>query len=265
MTSRLIRTLAGGAALSFGLALAACGSDDSGSTGSASDLELISDGTLTVCSEIPYKPFEYEEDGTFTGFDIDLIRAMAEGIDLELEVLPSSFDALQSGLALNSGQCDVVASAMTITDERKNNVDFLDPYYDSKQSLLVPSGSDISSIDDLSGKKVAVQSTTTGESYAQENAPEDAKIVGFPGDQDMYSAIEGGQVDAILQDLPVNLVHTEGGDYEIVEQFDTGEQYGFAVKKDGAPNLLKALNAELAELRENGEYQKIYDTYFAVK
>jgi len=247
------------------LALTACGSDDGGGSGSASDLELINAGTLTVCSEVPYEPFEYEEGGDFTGFDIDLIRAMADGLDLELQVQPSSFDSLQSGLALNSSQCDVVASAMTINDERKENVDFVDPYYDSKQSLLVPDGSDITTIDDLAGKKVGVQSTTTGEAYTQDNAPEGMDIVGFPGDQDMFNALKAGQVDALLQDLPVNLVHAQDGGYTIVQEFDTNEQYGFAVKKDGAPNLLKALNEQLASLRSDGTYQEIYDKYFAVK
>ncbi|MDX1620361.1 MAG: transporter substrate-binding domain-containing protein [Nitriliruptorales bacterium] len=104
----------------------------------ASNFGLITDGTLTVCSDIPYAPFEFEEDGEFTGFDIDLMRAIAQKLGLELEVKAIGFDPIQSGTALNSDQCDVAASAMTITEEREENLNFSEPYYDAKQSLLAP-------------------------------------------------------------------------------------------------------------------------------
>ena len=267
MTTRLLRTLAGGAALALTLTMSACGSDEESpsTAGSGGDqLERVNEGTLTVCSEIPYKPFEYEENGEFTGFDIDLSREIAERLDLELEVLPSAFDGLQSGAALNSQQCDMAASAMTITEERKANIDFSDGYYDSKQSLLVAADSDIASIEDLAGKSVGVQNETTGEAYTRENAPSDAEIKGFPGDSDMFNALQAGQVDALLQDLPVNLVHTEDGEYEIVEQYDTDEQYGFALEKDNSDNLLAAVNEQLQAMRDDGTYDELYDKYFAV-
>jgi polar amino acid transport system substrate-binding protein len=265
MTTRLLRTLAGSAALALTLTMSACGSDEETPSASGGDaLELVKEGSLTVCSEIPYKPFEYEENGEFTGFDIDLSREIAERLDLELEVLPSAFDGLQSGAALNSQQCDMAASAMTITEERKANIDFSDGYYDSKQSLLVPADSDIASIDDLAGKSVGVQNETTGEAYTRENAPSDAEIKGFPGDSDMYNALQAGQVDALLQDLPVNLVHTEDGAYEIVEQYETDEQYGFALEKDASDNLLAAVNEQLQAMRDDGTYEELYDKYFAV-
>jgi polar amino acid transport system substrate-binding protein len=266
--TRRMRTFAVGAALALGLSLAACGSDEEGpgaSGDAGSDLELVDAGTLTVCSEIPYKPFEYEEDGEFTGFDIDLVREIATRLDLELEVLPSAFEGLQSGAALNSQQCDLAASAMTITEEREENIDFSDGYYDSQQSLLVAADSDIASIEDLSGRKVGVQNNTTGEAYTRENAPEDAEIIGFPGDADMYNALEAGQVDALLQDLPVNIEHARDGRYQIVEEFSTDEQYGFALEKDKSENLLAAVNEALQEMRDDGTYQEIYDTYFSTE
>ncbi|WP_152176371.1 transporter substrate-binding domain-containing protein, partial [Mycobacterium tuberculosis] len=102
------------------------------------------------------------DNGEYTGFDIDLLGAIAEQLDLELSVQDVGFDALQSGTTLAAGQCDIGASAMTITDERKANIDFSDPYYDSLQSLLVRTDSGIKSIDDLDGKNVGVQQGTTG-------------------------------------------------------------------------------------------------------
>ena len=267
MKTRLFRTLAGGAALTLGLSLAACGSDDGGegdtaAGGGGDALELIEEGTLTVCSDIPYPPFDVMEGSTFTGFDGDLMTEIAKGLDLEMQVQDSGFDGLQSGLSLNSGQCDVVASAMTITEEREANLDFTEGYYDSEQSLLVPTGSDIASIEDLAGQKVGVQQGTTGKSYTEENAPEDTDIISFPSDAEMFSAIKAGQVDALLQDLPVNLEHAKTGDFELVEQYSTDEQYGFAVKQ-GNTNLLDALNEQLTELRDSGRYDEIYNTYFS--
>lgn len=260
MKTRFARHVASVALLS--LVVAGCGSDGDGG-GGASGLDLINEGTLTVCSDIPYPPFEMESGGDYTGFDMDLMKEIAAGLDLELTVQDSSFDGLQSGLSLNSSQCDIVASAMTITEEREENIDFTEPYYDSKQSLLVPNDSDIESIDDLAGKKVGVQQGTTGKTYTEENAP-DAEIISFPSDGEMYPAIQAGQVDALLQDLPVNINHTEDGEFKIVEEYETDEQYGFAVREEGSEDLLDAVNEQLQKLRDSEKYQEIYDKYFAV-
>ena len=272
MSSRpLHRTLALIPALGLALALTACGSDDSGTdsgTDSGSEgessLSTVSSGTLTVCSDVPYPPFEDFDESSesgFKGFDIDIVQAIADGLELELAVKDSSFDALQSGQALDAGQCDMAASAMTITEERKAALDFSEGYYDSQQSLLVPEGSDIASIDDLDGVKVGVQQGTTGKAYAEENAT-GAELVSFPSDAEMFQAIKAGQVDALLQDLPVNINHQDAGGFSVVETYSTDESYGLAMKK-GSTELVDAVNEQLAEMREDGSYQEIYDTYFA--
>lgn len=270
MSSRpLHRTLALIPTLGLALALTACGGDDSGSgtdSGSEGDsgLQTISSGTLTVCSDVPYPPFEDFDESSesgFKGFDIDIVQAIADGLELELAVKDSSFDALQSGQALNAGQCDMAASAMTITEERAANIDFSDGYYDSEQSLLVPEDSDIASIDDLDGVKVGVQQGTTGKSYTEENAS-GADIVSFPSDAEMFTAIKAGQVDALLQDLPVNLDHEKAGGFKVVETYSTDEQYGLAMKK-GSTDLVAAVNEQLQEMRDDGSYDEIYNTYFA--
>lgn len=110
--------------------------------------DLGTPGQLTVCSDMPYEPFEFvADDGTVTGYDIDIMRAIAEGAGLAFEVLDVEFDGILGNLA--AGSCDVVASALTINDERAAEVDFTEPYYSSKQSLLVPADSDIASLADL--------------------------------------------------------------------------------------------------------------------
>jgi polar amino acid transport system substrate-binding protein len=244
------------------LSVAACGGDSGGTTKGGAD--LIKDGTLTVCSDVPYPPFEDFDKSApsgFTGFDIDVVQAIADSLKLKLAVKDESFDGLQSGLTLNSGACDLVASAMTITADREKNLDFSDGYYDSEQSLLVPAGSDIASIGDLSGKKVGVQQGTTGKQYAEDNAT-GADIVSFPSDAEMYAAIKAGQVDALLQDLPVNLDHTKDGKFQVVEKYSTDEQYGFAIKQ-GNTKLVTEVNDALKKLRDDGTYDDIYNKYFS--
>lgn len=246
------------------LALGACGSDDSGTTDSGAD--VVKAGTLSVCSDVPYPPFEdFDEssDSGYKGFDIDIVSEIADRLELDLAIQDSSFDALQSGQSLNAGSCDLVASAMTITDEREENLDFSDGYYDSKQSLLVPADSDIAGIGDLDGVKVGVQQGTTGKTYTEENAT-GAEIVTFPSDAEMFQAIKAGQVEALLQDLPVNLDHATDGEYKVVETYETDEQYGFAIKQ-GNTQLVEDVNEALTEMRDDGTYDEIYNKYFEVE
>ncbi|MGB3374154.1 MAG: ABC transporter substrate-binding protein [Microbacterium sp.] len=235
---------------------------------SGPDYGLVEAGTLTICSEVPYVPFEFEggDNGTgYTGFDIDLTYAIAQKLDLELSVQDVSFDGLQSGTTLIAGTCDMGASAMTITEEREKKIDFSDPYYDSLQSLLTSVDSGIKNIGDLDGKNVGVQQGTTGESYATENA-KGATLVQYPGDAELWPALQAGQIDAILQDQPVNIEHEKADDtYKIVEEYDTSESYGFAFAKGEKTELREAVNKALQELRDSGEYDTIYDTYFAAK
>jgi polar amino acid transport system substrate-binding protein len=268
------RTLLGATAVAASLMLAACGgssnnASDTGSaggSGAASNLSLISPGTLTVCSDVPYAPFEDFDKSSptgFKGFDVDIVSKLADDLGLKLKYLDEDFDGLQSGLTLNAGTCDLVASALTITPDRAKHLAFSDGYYDSKQSLLVPDGSSIASINDLKGKKVGVQKGTTGKDYATAHAT-GATIVDFPSDAEEFQALKAGQVDALLQDLPVNLAHQQAGGYKVVETYDTGEKYGLAAKK-GNTGLIDAVDKDLAKMRSDGSYDAIYNKYFSTK
>ncbi|WP_372727717.1 ABC transporter substrate-binding protein [Nocardioides sp.] len=264
MSPRKLKTLSITAALA--LALSACGSG--GTDAAEGEPELLSAGELTVCTDAPYKPFVKPDKSApsgYSGFDIDIAAAIAEKMDLELKVKDAGFDGLQSGASLAAGQCDVVVSAMTITEEREANLDFSDPYYDSKQSLLAVTGSGIASLDDLDGKKLGVQQGTTGAEYAKDNVPDGAQLISFPSDAELYAALNSGGVQAVLQDLPVNLVHTGEGEFEIVEEYDTDESYGMAVKEEGSEDLLAAINENLQALKDSGDYDTIYEKYFSTK
>jgi polar amino acid transport system substrate-binding protein len=244
--------------------------DDAEAGAEAGDLELLTEGTLTVCSDLPYEPFEFEDPDApsgFSGFDIDLLQEIADDLELDgLEVRATNFDTIENGTALATDQCDVAASAMTITEEREENLDFTQPYYDSLQSLLVPTDSDIASLEDTGDARVGVQVSTTGQTYAEENGPDGIELVEFNNTGDLFSALVSGSVDAILQDQPVNAERARTDDsVELVEEYDTGESYGFAVALEREDGLLAALDEGLDTLREDGRYDEIYDTYFAAE
>ncbi|NDL60015.1 ABC transporter substrate-binding protein [Phytoactinopolyspora mesophila] len=244
--------------------LAACGDDNR----EHEAYLLVEEGQLTVCSEVPYPPFEFEDPEApsgYSGFDMDLMQEIADRLELPMEVKVVGFDPLVDGTVFHYRQCDAGASAITIREDREQDLDFSDPYFDSLQSLLVPVDSGISSIDDLNGKSVGIQASSTGQEFAMENLPDGAVPQAYPGDAELLPALQSGHIDAILQDYPVNDEHAQANDdYEVVETFETDEQYGFAFGKGEKTELLNAVNEHLAQMREDGTYEEIYQRYFNV-
>lgn len=248
------------AALLFGAA--GCGSSDSGGAGGGGSSSSAG-GTLTVCSDIPYAPMEFEGAGPrglkYTGFDIDLLDAMAETMGDKLKVLDSDFEGILGNLA--AGTCDVVGSSLTINDERAKEVDFTKPYFDADQSLLVKADSEAASLADLAGKTIGVQAGTTGETYANENKPAGAQVKSFPDTDGLFGALETGDIAGILQDLPVNAGRVaDDSTVQVVETFPTKEQYGFAVEKGS--DLKAKLDTALQAVRDDGKYDELYAKYF---
>ena len=259
--------------VSLVLVLGACGGDDKADTGgstSSTDAAtatapdgLVSSGKLIACSDTPYEPFEFEgTDGKQTGYDIDLLRAIATDAGLTLEVKDLPFDGILGSLA--AGDCDVVASAVTITDERAQQVDFSDPYFDADQSLLVKAADKdkYAKLTDLTGQRIGVQSSTTGETYAKAHTPSGATIVSFDDADAEFAAITSGDVVALLQDYPVNQYRALKDDAFVVTQtFPTGEQYGYAMTK-GDTAMTTFINDGLATLKADGRLDEVYATYF---
>lgn len=232
----------------------------------AADYTLIEEGKLTVGSDLDFPPMEMlGEDGkTPEGFDVDLMTAIAEKMGLEISYLPpQKFDTLLA--QVNAGKFDVVASSLTINDDRKKEINFTDPYFDSNQSIAMKKGATYSAPADLKGKKVGVQSGTTGEAWANENLkPAGATIVPFSKTSEAFAALEAGNVDAVINDLPITaeIVKQKADKLAVVNEIPTGEQYGFAVAMEN-PGLAEAINEALQELKDSGEYQQIYDEWFA--
>ena len=244
--------------VALALVAAACSSSDDESAAN-----LVTADPLTVCSDSPYEPFEFEDaagPAGYSGFDIELINAIADENGLDLAVANTPFDGIW--LQPAAGACDIVASAMTITPERAENALFSDPYFSADQSLLVLSSSSGLVLADTGGMRIGVQVGTTGEAYAEENAPSDAELVSFDEGAALFLAIEAGDVDAILQDLPVNGYRvTQDPKFQIAETFTTDEQYGFAVSLDNTA-LIDDINAALETLRDNGTYGDLHEKYF---
>ena len=264
--------------VAIALALTACGGDDGdvadpgdGEDAGAAGFDLVEAGTLTVCSDLPYEPFEFEDpesESGYSGFDIDLMQAISEELGLEgpIAVRAVAFESITSGAAMAGGDCDIAASAITITEGRAEALDFADPYYDSLQSLLVPEGSEVTDLASTEGFRIGVQSGTTGEGYTDENAPDGAEIVRFENTGDLFSAMDAGSIDGILQDLPVNAERARTTDgLEIVETYDTGESYGFAMEQGRDDGLVEAINDALAAVRESNTYDELYERYFGTE
>jgi len=239
------------------------GTTDEGAEPAAEEFVLVEEGKLLVGSDTAFPPFESMNGDVAEGFDVDLMNAIGEKLGLEVVFMTEIFDTLIPTLKAG-GKFDVIASGMTIKPERQAEIDFCDPYYDSNQSVVMKAGSVYNGPEDLAGKKIGVQSGTTGEAWAQENVP-DAQLVPFKNATEAFSAAAAGNVDAIVNDLPVSteLLKEDSRGLEIVAQIPTGEQYGFAVSKDN-PALRDAINEALAELRADGTYAEIYEKWFGI-
>jgi polar amino acid transport system substrate-binding protein len=256
------------------VALAGCGGSQSQSSSTSSSTtasttasaaptyKLVTPGELSVGSDLDYPPMEKLDGTTPVGFDVDLMTAIAKEMGLKVNYLPPQvFKELLA--SVNAGKFDVVASSLTINDERKNLIVFTDPYFDSNQSIAMKAGSSYSGPSDFKGKKVGVQAGTTGEQWATENLkPAGATIVPFDGTSQAFAALQAGNVVAVVNDLPVtaDLVKDPSKKLAIVKQIPTGEQYGFAVAKNN-PGLATAINVALAKVKASGEYKTIYEKW----
>ncbi|MEX3104682.1 MULTISPECIES: transporter substrate-binding domain-containing protein [unclassified Streptomyces] len=247
-------------------ALTACTSSDDGGSGSrtaAGGVELAKAGQLTTCTHLPYPPFQSEIDGKVQGFDVSLIDLVAKDLGVGQTILDTPFENFKTGAFLNSGQCDVAAAGMTITAERRKNVDFSDPYFDATQAVLVDRNSGLTSLADIKAKnaKLGAQAQTTGEDYAKRQGFDP---VSFESSDAVLNGLRTGQVKAVIIDYPVvqGWLKTKANAdaFKVVDNLNTGEQYGFTVKK-GNTKLLAAINKALAKARSDGTYKTLYEKW----
>lgn len=251
--SHLSPLLAALAACAIGVFAAGCGGGSSNNSGGGGGEKL------TVGSDIPYPPFEQGKPGHYTGFDVELMEAIAEKMGRTAEFQDTSFETIFRDVA--QGKFAAVISAATITAEREKAVDFSNPYYLSEQAILVKEGSSIKSLEELAGKTVGVQQGTTGQELAKEKSGA-SEVRPYPEGPDAVNALKSGTVEAVVIDAPVaqNAVEKSGG-VEIAEKVPTEEEYGIAVAQ-GETELLEEINEGLKEVEEDGTYAKIYKKWF---
>jgi len=202
------------------------------------------------------------KNGKPSGFSADLAEMIAGKLGLKLQVAILPFSDLFSRLTADI--CDMAMSAITITPERKLQMDFSEPYFTSGQSLLVRSDSTISSQADLRSKKVGVIKGTTNEQVARK-IPGTRQVVLFDGKPEMFDELIDGKLDAVIVDTPFAQYNAKTtGKTRIAKVLTTGEQYGIAVKKDNT-KLLEKINTAMDKIRKDGTYDRLYKKYFGEK
>jgi polar amino acid transport system substrate-binding protein len=219
-----------------------------------------SSDTLRVATDATFMPFEFQENGKLTGFDIELVEAVAQKMGKKVEWTSIDFKGLIPGLLAK--RFDMAVSAIYITDERKKVVDFTDPYYPGGLVMLVKKdNTTIKGPEDLDGKKVSVQVGTKSVSYMQEKFPK-VERVEVEKNQEMFSLVEIGRVDAAVTGKPAaKLFAKSRPSVKVIDKQLTVEEYGMAVRKD-LPELTKELNGALAKVKADGTYDKLVQKWF---
>ncbi len=265
---KIFVALLGVAILVGAIGLAGCAKKETGTPSGGPKRKLVAVGECT------FAPFEYIDEKTKkpAGFDVDLIQAIAEASGFEVEYRHLDWNSLIA--ALLTKEADLVVSGMTITDERALQVKFSDPYFESGQAWAVKEGSSIKKLNDLAGKKVAVQVNTTGDfsaqklnaKFAEEKLPE-MQLKRLDAAADLFNELKTGAVDAIICDLPVIQEYLKNHPEQkvvIPEPAFTVEYYGIAMRKEDK-DIHELINKGLAKIKASGKYDEIYQKYFGKK
>ena len=256
----LALTACGGSASTASSAAASsvAASSEAAST-SAAELTTVEAGKLTMATNATFPPYEMTTDaGTIEGIDVDTAQAIAEKLGLELQIDDMDFDAAL--LSVQQGKADIAMAGITVTDERMAVMSFSDSYATGIQSVIVPEGSDIASVDDLAGKKIGTQRGTTGYLYCSDDFGDDA-VVAYDSGLTAVQALNNGQVDAVVIDNEPAKAYVESNPgLKILDTSYAEEDYAIGMNKSNTA-LLEAVNAALEELKADGTLQAIVDKY----
>ena len=231
--------------------LAGCGSSnaDSSTDNSGGDT-----AKLVVATSPDFPPFESLEGGEVVGIEVDILKLIAEKMGMELDIQQMDFDSVIPGV--QAGKFDVGMSGITVTDKRKENVDFSSVYFMAAQAIVVSADSGITGKADLEGKKVSVQTGTTAEEYCMANGYE---VLAFTANNDAAAALTGGKVDAWVVDNEVALAMAPDLGLTVLDEAMTAEPYAFAFQKGS--ELVAPFNEALDALLADGTVEKIFSDY----
>lgn len=231
--------------------LAGCGSSnaDSSTDNSGGDT-----AKLVVATSPDFPPFESLEGGEVVGIEVDILKLIAEKLGMELDIQQMDFDSVIPGV--QAGKFNVGMSGITVTDKRKENVDFSSVYFMAAQAIVVSADSGITGKADLEGKKVSVQTGTTAEDYCMANGYE---VLAFTANNDAASALTGGKVDAWVVDNEVALAMAPDLGLTVLDEAMAAEPYAFAFQKGS--ELVAPFNEALDALLADGTVEKIFSDY----
>ena len=256
----LALTACGGSASSAASSVASsAASSEAVSSAAAAELTTVEAGKLTMATNATFPPYEMTTDsGEIEGIDVDTAKAIAEKLGLELQIDDMEFDAAL--LSVQQGKADIAMAGITVTDERMAVMSFSDSYATGIQSVIVPEGSDITSVDDLAGKKIGTQRGTTGYLYCSDDFGEDA-VVAYDNGLTAVQALNNGQVDAVVIDNEPAKAYVESNPgLKILDTSYAEEDYAIGMNKSNTA-LLEAVNSALEELKADGTLQAIVDKY----
>lgn len=221
-------------------------------------------GEIILATNAAFEPFEYKEGSEYKGIDLVISQKIADKLGVKLTVHDVEFKTVVE--EVKSGKADFAAAGMSIDEERKQQIDFSDPYFDASQAIIVRNGSDIKSRADLNGKRVGVQEGTTGDEYCKNEKGENDVVVGetvrYSKGMEAVADLIKGRLDAvIIDDFPATkLVQKNSNDIVKLEEALTTEQYAIGIRK-GDAEMLKLVNEILAEMKSSGELAQLIESY----
>ena len=216
-------------------------------------------GVLVMATNAEFPPYEYHDGGEIVGIDAEIAKAIADELGMELEIEDIAFDSIIP--EITSGKADMGLAGMTVTEDRKQSVDFTDTYAKASQKIIVKEDSAIASPDDLTGVIVGVQQGTTGDIYVSDLEADGTTVERYNKGFEAVQALSQGKIDAVVIDgepAKTFVAQTEG--LKILEESFTDEEYAIAVKK-GNTELLEKINGALKTLKDNGTLDEIVAKY----
>ena len=216
-----------------------------------------SSNTLTMATSPDFPPFEYLEGGKVVGIEVEILEKVAAKMGKELVIEQMDFDSVIPGV--QAGKFDVGVSGITVTEERKQNMDFSDTYFLASQAIVVTADSPITCKADLTGKKISVQTGTTAEDYCMS---EGYDVSAFTANNDAAAALTSGKVDAWVVDNEVAVALAAQQGLTVLSEAMTTEPYAFAFKKGS--DIIAPFNELIAEMIADGSMQALFEKYGAV-
>ncbi len=241
------------------LSLCACGKTEDAAAGANSDIPTVTPGVLTMATNAYFPPYEFYSGSDIVGIDAEIAQAVADKLGLKLKIEDMEFDSIIT--AVSTGKADMGLAGMTVTEERKKNVNFSDSYATGIQVVIVPEGSDIKTVDDLyNGKKIGVQLSTTGDIYCCDDFGEE-NVEKYNKGNDAVMALVAGKIDAVVIDNEPAKSYVAANEGLVILDTDyVTEEYAAALNKDNTA-LLEAINGALAELKADGTLDTIIGKY----